>query len=125
MRRILMYLILAGSITVFAQLQLQDMETTAGASGDAPGLTEQAENEPGDKVTPAQGQSDSAAAEPDASSTSAKQPVSTDDEYASKVEHQGENEETDEAGDYQPSDEDFKPAEEISEDYPVPLPSDI
>ncbi len=125
MRRILMYLILAGSITVFAQLQLQDMET----AGDARGLAEQSENEPGDKVTPAQGQSDSAAAEADASSTSGKLPVSTDDEYASKVEHQGENEgvneDTDEAGDSQPSEEEFKPAEEISEDYPVPLPSDI
>ena len=115
MRRILMYLILAGSITVFAQLQLQDMEN----SGDARGLAEQAENEPGDKDTTAQGPGDSVVAEPDASNTSGKQPVSTDGENESV------NGETDEAGDNQPSDEEFKPAEEISEDYPVPLPSDI
>jgi len=39
----------------------------------------------------------------------AEQPAPTDDEEA----------------DSQPTDDDFKPDEEISEDYPVPLPSDI
>ena len=119
MRRILMYLILAGSITVFAQLQLQDMETSGDAPVDTSGLTGQAENEPAEEASPAEGQSDSVAAETAASNRSENMPVSKD----------GENEivkdEEDEAGDSGPSDEDFNPDEEISEDYPVPLPSDI
>ena len=119
MRRILMYFILAGSITVFAQLQLQDMATTSGASDDASVLAEQTENEPAEEATPAEGQSDSVEAKPDESNTSEKMPVSKDGEIESV------NEETDETGDNQPSDEDFKPDEEISEDYPVSLPSDI
>ncbi len=119
MRRIVLYLILAGSVTVFAQLQLQDMVN----SGDASGQAEQAENEPGDEATPTGGQSDSVADEPDASNTSGEKPGSADDEYASKDENV--NEEAGEAEDSVPSDEDFKPDEEISEDYPVALPSDI
>ena len=123
MRRLFMYLILAGSITVVAQLQLQDMENSGGAAGDvagdSSGLTGQAENEPAEEASPAEGQSDSVAAETAARNTSEDMPVSKDDE----------NEfikgEEDETGDSAPYDEDFNPDEEISEDYPVPLPSDI
>jgi hypothetical protein len=120
-----MYLILAGSVTVFAQLQLQDMET----SGDTAEPAEHAENEPDDKVNQEKGQSEIEATEPDVSNTSGIKPVSTDEEYAIKAEDQGEienvNGETDEVDASGPSDEDFNPDEEISEDYPIPLPSDI
>jgi hypothetical protein len=43
-------------------------------------------------------------------------------EIAQQTEDELNQEEPDEAG---PSDSDFKPDEEISEDYPIPLPSDI
>ena len=119
MRRILMYLILAGSITVFAQLLLQDMETSGDGSGDASELTGQAENEPGEEASPAEGQSDGVAAETAASNTSEDMPVSKDDE------NEFVKDEEDEAGDSASSDEDFNPDEEISEDYPIALPSDI
>ena len=93
MRRIVLYLMLAGSVTVLAQLQIQDMVNSGNASGQA----KQAAHKPGDEATPTEGtptegQSDSVADEPDDSA---------------------------------PSDDDFKPDEEMSEDYPVPLPSDI
>jgi len=109
MRRIVLYLILAGSVTVLAQLQIQDMVNSG--------------NKPGDEATPTEGQSDSVADEPDDSNTFGEKPASADDENASKDENV--NEVGGEAEDSAPSDEDFKPDEEMSEDYPVPLPSDI
>ena len=119
MRRIVLYLMLAGSVTVLAQLQIQDMVNSGNASGQA----KQAANKPGDEATPTEGQSDSVADEPDDSNTFGEKPASADDENASKDENV--NEVGGEAEDSAPSDEDFKPDEEMSEDYPVPLPSDI
>jgi hypothetical protein len=119
MRRIVLYLILAGSVTVLAQLQIQDMVNSGNASGQA----KQAENKPGDEATPTEGQSDSVADEPDDSNAFGEKSASTDDEKASKNENVIEV--ADEVEDSAPSDEDFKPDEEMSEDYPVPLPSDI
>ena len=47
-------------------------------------------------------------------------------EQAGDVEQQVDDElPEEESEDTEPSDTDFKPSEEISEDYPVPLPSDI
>ncbi len=124
MRRIVLYLMLAGSVTVLAQLQIQDMVNSGNASGQA----RQAAHKPGDEATPTEGtptegQSDSVADEPDDSNTFGEKPASADDENASKEENV--NEVAGEAEDSAPSDDDFKPDEEMSEDYPVPLPSDI
>ena len=119
MRRIVLYLMLAGSVTVLAQLQIQDMVNSGNASGQA----KQAANKPGDEATPTEGQRDSVAGEPADSNTLGEKPASADDENASKEENV--NEVAGEAEDSAPSDDDFKPDEEMSEDYPVSLPSDV
>ena len=49
----------------------------------------------------------------------------TENEPSGNTEQPVENEPLEESAETDYSDEDFKPSEEISEDYPVPLPSDI
>ena len=87
MRRLLVYLLLAVSLGVYAQQQ-------AGDTGTAAAETEQVPE----------------------STTEAEAAVSADEAEATP-EPETETEE--------PSEDDFSPEEEISEDFPVPLPSDI
>lgn len=52
-------------------------------------------------------------------------PAANDNEPSASTEQPVESKPPEESGETDARDEDFKPSEEISEDYPVPLPSDI
>ncbi len=113
MKRIFLYLLMAISVAVFAQQQ---------ASDDADSVDEtQAPAE-----QPAGTEKDSEEGAPEGSGKTAK-----GNEELIQSEPIAENGQDNEDGPFQvsgesdPDDSDFDPDEEISEDYPVPLPSDI
>jgi len=119
LKRLIIYLFLVVSIAVYAQKQAED----ADSSKEKP-VTEQPEasgedsaaESPDEPVPAVEEGSDDASEQPGEQSpeltgeTSAEE---SDSEVAEPVDDSG------------PSVEDFEPDEEISEDYPVPLPSDI
>jgi hypothetical protein len=113
MRRILFYMLLGASLAVFAQQQFFQSEAPQG--GDEPAAAgnpeggQDAENEPGDDAGP-----DASGVPPDAGGAGAAP--------GAVIEADGVQAED---GVADAANEEFEPDEEISEDYPVPLPSDI
>ncbi len=113
MKRILLYVLMALSMAVFAQQQ----------AGDSADDSDGAQTETEQPADAGQGSED------EALKASAK--INNADEAVSKTEkptttgQDSENESREASEDTDPDDRDFKPDEEISEDYPVPLPSDI
>jgi hypothetical protein len=115
LKRLLIYLFLVVSIAVYAQKQAEDADASKGKP-----VTEQPE---------ASGE-DSAAESPDEPAPAVEggeddlneQPAELPGETGAD---QSDSETVEPVDDSEPSVEDFEPDEEISEDYPVPLPSDI
>lgn len=116
MKKILVYLVLLASFAVLAQLQLsslQDPAVSGSGQSDEPAASvadeasgaEAATDGDADEAAPQDGLSgDQASPESQASAATAEAAADLDQEQL---------------------DSDFEPTEEISEDYPVPLPSDI
>jgi len=114
MKRRLLVLLALLAVAVYAQQQA-GRDDEPGAEGASP--TEQAA-EPGD----ADGEQDEPGADPEGSAPGADEGEAGGDgatlrDPGDAAEGEGANAE--------PAAEDFDPEEEISEDYPVPLPSDI
>ena len=120
MKRIFLYLLMAISVAVFAQQQASD---EPGSSDETQAAAEQ----------PAGTEKDSEENAPDGSGKTGE-----GNEELIQNEAIAENGQENEDGPFQasgdsdrdftnfdPDDNDFDPDEEISEDYPVPLPSDI
>ena len=115
MKRILLYFLMAFSMAVFAQPQAGDS-----APDSAPDTNE------------AQIQTEQP---PDAAQGSEEETLEASDKTGNGDEavaqqsadtgQDAENESPEILQETDPDDSDFKPGEEISEDYPVPLPSDI
>ena len=116
MKRLLIYLFLVVSIAVYAQKQAEDANEDAGSEKP---VIEQPDTS-GDDGTPESQDASSTAAEgsEDVDEQSTELPGGTSADQPDGGELEPENESV-------PSEEDFEPDEEISEDYPVPLPSDI
>ena len=116
MKRKLLCLLLVISVAVVAQ-QVADNNTNEGDEGQA-----QAE-QPAETVEPGEEDSmeSSDALEDSESGDGALMQI----EIPADTVSNGENDVLDASGEAQPDDSDFKPDDEISEDYPVPLPSDI
>ena len=110
MKRVLLYILLAVTVGVFAQQQIND-------AAEAGSETEQPASAARDSASEAledQGQVEAGNSE--------SEPL----EDPGKAEPgAGENELREEPGEIETDDSDFRPSEEISEDFPVPLPSDI
>ncbi len=120
MKRIFLYLLMAISVAVFAQQQ---------ASDDADSVDEtQAPAE-----QPAATEKDSEENAPDGSGKTGKgneeliqnEPIAENGQDNKDGPIQASGESDPDYTNFDPDDTDFDPDEEISEDYPVPLPSDI
>lgn len=114
MKRMVLYLLLGTSLVVLAQQQFewaQEPEAPAGQAEDGTAADE------GDAATPdADPEAEAAAGDPAAT---AGGPAGDDSGAVAENQAAAEDEKPSEV------DLDFEPDEEISEDYPVPLPSDI
>ncbi len=120
MKRILIYLLLVISMAVFAQQQ-SDSTNDAEAQTEQPAAGEKAREGEGEDTGGEKAGAESPG-EADASLIAQDDPdqVLTD---GGDEEHQ--DEETEATVVIDPDESEFEPDEEISEDYPVPLPSDI
>ena len=116
MKRILIYLALVVSVAVLAQQQLASLQDQA--EGGA-GNNEQAADASADESTGSETQPGQEASEESTEAAPAANEDTQDGEANSVTTADGED------PDPGQQDSDFEPTEEISEDYPVPLTSDI
>jgi predicted lipid-binding transport protein (Tim44 family) len=111
MKRMVLYLLLGTSLVVLAQQQFERAQESAAPAGQAEDGA--AANE-GDAAAPEADPESDPESDPEAQGAPADDPGPV-----AETEAAAEDEEASQA------DLDFEPDEEISEDYPVPLPSDI
>ena len=113
MKRILLYLLMAISMAAIAQQQ----------AGDGAGNSHAAQAQSEQRSDTAQGSEDetldTSTSNEDGDDAETQAEQAPDTGQHSEDEHSELLQQTD------PDDSDFEPGEEISEDYPVPLPSDI
>ena len=109
MKRLLLYLLVTVSVAVFAQRQTDN-------SDEAKTQTEQ----PADAGQSSEGALLEASGETGTGDATEHQP-----EQPANASQDNENEPLEASSETGPDDIDFKPSDEISEDFPVPLPSDI
>ena len=122
MKRLFIYLLVVGSITVFAQQMASEM--AGEASGEEPGKEQPAN--PGQDNADGSPQEPGAADEGNGEDMAERPADEQPSEKPGSSSAGGSDDQAPKPGDDDgPSDEDFEPDEEISEDYPVPLPSDI
>lgn len=110
MKRMILYLLLGTSLVVLAHQQFEWAQEPAAPAGQA---EDGAAADEGEAATPE--------ADPEAEAGAGDPAAAAGDDPGAVAENQAAAED-EEAGEV---DLDFEPDEEISEDYPVPLPSDI
>lgn len=115
MRRLWIYLFLVAALAVFAQQQLAPPDEPQAAEQPATGQGA----EPGDAGGDAEGQAGAVSGAPGADGDAGEMAADESPVQVEEGDDQAEDEDAAEA------DMEFEPDEEISEDYPVPLPSDI
>lgn len=114
MKRMVLYLLLGTSLVVLAQQQFERAEEPAAPAGQAE-----------DGAAASEGDAADPEADPETQSAAEDQAATAGEPGVDSPGPVAENQKAAEDEEASEVDLDFEPEEEISEDYPVPLPSDI